>query len=394
MRDIAYLAWRYLAYHKFKSVVLVASITLILYLPFGLDVLVDQSAQQLTQRAQATPLLIGAKGSALELVLNSLYLESDTPPTMPYSEVARVVDSGLGQAIPLYTRFRTPHGPILGTTLDYFAFRDLHIAEGRQMVFLGECVLGATAARKANLGPGDAVVSSPENVFDLAGIYPLRMKVVGVLEPSGTPDDLAVFVDIKTAWVIEGHGHGHQDLSRPEAATGVLRQEGRRITANASVLQYNEITPENLDSFHFHGDQSRFPVTSILAVPAHAKAAALLQGRYTGKEQRVQIVKPEKVMQDLLGTVLTVRRYVVIAILIVGLSTLATMTLVFMLSLQLRRREMLTMRNIGASKWRTVAVVAAEILGVLASGALFAAVLSAVTLRFAGSATRLIIQLS
>ncbi len=354
----------------------------------------DQSAQQLVQRAQATPLLIGAKGSPLELVLNSLYFESDTPPTIPYTEVTRVEKSGLSRAIPLHTRFRSSHGPILGTTLDYFAFRDLQIAKGRQMVFLGECVLGATVAQHATLEPGDDVVSSPESAFDLAGIYPLRMKVVGVLQPSGTPDDLAVFVDIKTAWVIEGHGHGHQDLSRPEAAIGVLRQEGKRIIANASVLQYNEITPQNLDSFHFHGDQSLLPVTSILVVQASDKARTRLQGRYTGKDERMQIVKPEKVMQDLLKTILTVQRYVVIAILIIGLSTLATMALVFLLSLQLRRREMLTMRHIGASKRRTVSVVTAEILGVLASGAFLAAALSTLTLWFANSATRFLIQLS
>ena len=31
------------------------------------------------------------------------------------------------------------------------------------------------------------------------------MTVTGVLAPTGTPDDDAVLVDIKTAWVIEGH---------------------------------------------------------------------------------------------------------------------------------------------------------------------------------------------
>ena len=93
------------------------------------------------------------------------------------------------------------------------------------------------------------------------------MKVAGVLKPTGTPDDLAVFVDIKTAWVIEGLAHGHQDLSRPEASPGVLRTEGTRIVANASVVEYNEITPENVASFHFHGDPATFPITSVIVIP-------------------------------------------------------------------------------------------------------------------------------
>jgi putative ABC transport system permease protein len=90
----------------------------------------------------------------------------------------------------------------VGTTLDYFEFRGLRLAEGRMMAMLGECVLGATAARTANVSPGGHVLSSPETVLDIAGVYPLRMRVVGVLQPSGTPDDRAVFVDVKTTWTI------------------------------------------------------------------------------------------------------------------------------------------------------------------------------------------------
>ena len=48
------------------------------------------SKVELTARAQATPLLVGAKGSPLELVLNSLYFESDVPAAMPYAEADRV----------------------------------------------------------------------------------------------------------------------------------------------------------------------------------------------------------------------------------------------------------------------------------------------------------------
>ena len=55
MKQSLYLAWRYLAYHRFKTAILITSITLIVYLPVGLQVLVSQSAEQLTSRAEATP---------------------------------------------------------------------------------------------------------------------------------------------------------------------------------------------------------------------------------------------------------------------------------------------------------------------------------------------------
>ena len=90
MRQTFYLAWRYLAYHRFKTAILVTAITLIFYLPTGLRVLVEQSSKQLTARAVATPLVVGAKGSPLELVLNTLYFRADYPTPMRHEQVTRV----------------------------------------------------------------------------------------------------------------------------------------------------------------------------------------------------------------------------------------------------------------------------------------------------------------
>jgi putative ABC transport system permease protein len=394
MFDVLYLAWKYLAYHRFKTGVLVASITLIVYLPIGLNVLVNQSAKQLTARAEATPLLVGAKGSPLELVLRSLYFEADIPADMRFAEVTRIEQSGLARAIPLHLRFRTGSNTIVGTSLEYFEFRQLQVDRGRLFGFLGECVLGAQAARRAGVGLGESVMSAPQSVFDIAGVYPLKMKVVGVLQPNGTPDDRAVFVDTRTAWVIAGLAHGHQDLSKPEAQSGVLRRQDEKIIANASVMQYNEITPENAASFHFHGDPETFPVTAVIAVPHDEKSGTVLQGRYLGDEELVQIVQPPVVMHDLLQTILTVRRYILLGIGVVATATLASMALVFMLSWQLRRREVETIVKIGGSRGRILSLLAAEVLSVIAAGALLATFLTLATVWLAGSATHLLVQLT
>jgi putative ABC transport system permease protein len=394
MRDVLYLAWRYLAYHRFKTATLVASIALIVYLPIGLNVLVSQSSRQLTARAEATPLLVGSKGSPLELTLRSLYFESDVPAAMRYAEVSRIQQSDLASAIPLHSRFRTRHSPIVGTSPEYFEFRQLKLQRGRHFGMLGECVLGAQAADVAEVDLGDSVMSAPESVFDIAGVYPLKMKVVGVLKRSGTPDDRGVFIDVKTAWVIAGLAHGHEDLTQPEAQGGVLRKQGNEIIANASVMQYNEITPQNVGSFHFHGDPADFPITAAIAMAKDEKSATLLQGRYLGDDELVQIVAPSTVMDELLRTVLTVRRYILIAVGVVAIATFASMTLVFMLSIQLRRREMETIIKIGGSRTRIVSLVAAEVLSVIIAGAVFAGLMSLATIWLATSATRLLVQLT
>jgi hypothetical protein len=100
MSGIAYLAWRYLAYHRIKTGVLIAAVTVIVYLPIGLNLLLHRTADQLMSRAEATPLLIGARGSRLELVLNSLYFESDAPATIRFDEAERVEASGWARQHP------------------------------------------------------------------------------------------------------------------------------------------------------------------------------------------------------------------------------------------------------------------------------------------------------
>lgn len=376
VRDQLYMAWCYLAFHRIKTTLLVLSTALILFLPFGLNVLVRQSAQSLMQRAEATPLIVGAKGSPLELVLNSLYFESETPPSIPFAQVERIAATGLADTIPLYTPFRARGFPIVGTTIDYFAFRNLRCATGRKMGMLGECVMGSEVAEQLNLEVGDTLISSPENVFDLAGVYPLKMKVVGRLEPTGTPDDRIILVDIKTAWIIEGLAHGHQDMTAPEAASGILKRENNTIIANASVMQYNEITAENMQSFHFHGDSSRFPLTAIAVQPNSRRSSALLQGRYLGEGEPMQIVQPAAVIQELLETILTVQKYVTAGVMLMGLSTCMTATLVFALSFRLRKRELETMHRIGGAKHIVAGLLVFEVGVVLLLGAVLAAVLT------------------
>ena len=391
MRDLLYMAWRYLAYHRIKTIILILSITLIVFLPAGLKILVGQSAQALTRRAESTPLLVGAKGSPLELVLNSLYFESDTPPPITFAQSQRVSNSKLATAIPLYTRFSASKFPIVGTSLDYFDFRGLAIADGRQMAVIGECILGSDAATSLGLGVGDSVVSSPESVFDLAGVYPLKMKIVGILAPGNTADDRAIFVDLKTTWIIEGLAHGHQDLATPEAASGVLKRDGNTVVANASVMQFNEITEDNMDSFHFHGDPAGFPITAVIAAPHDDKSATLLQGQYLAPDELVQIVRPGSVMDELLATILTVQNYVIAGAMVIGLSALMTAALVFMLSLRLRKREIETMHRIGSSRSRVTTLLSLEIIIVLLTGIFLAAVLTVLASQLGDNIIRLFI---
>ena len=377
MSSLIYLAGRYLLFNRWKTGVLVAAITTIIFLPLALELLLDRSATRLTARAQATPLFLGSPGSPLELVLNSLYFSGDAPADLDYSAVRAVTDSDLANPIPLYVRYRVGSQPLVGTSPDYFRFRGLEVEYGRGLAISGEAVLGSAAAAALAVGPGDGVVTAPETVFDVAGTYPLKLNVVGVLRPTATPDDEAVFVDVRTAWIVGGIGHGHDELDEPDSADSVLRRDGDNIVANAALVQYREVTPENLNAFHFHGDTGSFPISAVIVAPRDEKSGVLLEGRYQDPTASVRVVKPESVMADLLGTVLTVRQYVLVAVGLVGLATIATAALVFLLSIRLRHGEIQTMTRIGAAPAFIWQMLGLETLLVLLTSLFLAGLLTA-----------------
>lgn len=371
MISILYLAWRYLAFHRWKTMLMVGAIAIVLYIPAALWVLAKQGEQHLAERASQTPLLVGSRGSPLELTLNSLYFRTANIPAMKYGEVLHLSESGLGTPIPLYVRFKSKQAPIIGTSLDYFSFRKLKVVQGTPMTRLGDCVIGSKVAQRRGLKPGDAVISSPEQAFDVAGVSPLKMRVTGVLAYSDSPDDDAIFIDVKTAWVIEGIGHGHQDVTK--------NRPGGPVTTTSDITEYNEVTDDNLDSFHFHGEPEQFPISGIVVLPNSDKSATRLLGRYQAADHRYQIVEPQRVMGDLLATVVTIRTFALTALALTGLATVLLLALVQALSLRLRQREIEILNHLGGSRFRVLALLGSEGLGTLFFGIVIATVLTIFT---------------
>ena len=99
MYNSFYIAWKYVSFNKVKTATLVACITLIGFLPLALELLLNESERQLLSRAVSTPLLIGAKGSALDLVMSTLYFGDGVPELINMKTAARVRDGGHCQGL-------------------------------------------------------------------------------------------------------------------------------------------------------------------------------------------------------------------------------------------------------------------------------------------------------
>lgn len=366
-----FLALAYLKFHRLRSLILVLVAAMILSVPLVSQVLLDGARTSLTDRAEATPLVLGNRGSQLDLVMNALYFSDDRAEPVTMAATEEIWDAALAIPIPLNTAFETNGARIVGTSLDYFDFRDLTVAAGRQLAVLGEAVLGAGVAERLGLSPGDTVVSAPQNLFDLDGVYPLELNIVGVLAPSGTPDDEAVFVDIATTWVISGIGHGHEGVVAADADTDT-------VVANAAIVEFNRITPENMDSFHFHGDPETYPVSAVLVIPDNDRAGTILRGRYLDAENPLQFIVPEEVVGELVDRIFRIKSLLDAVTLIVGAAALAAVGLAVFLSYRLRAREMQTAFKLGARPGMILRLLASEtvILLTLASLIAFAIVMA------------------
>lgn len=376
LKDSLYLAWQYLRHHRITTAVLIASITLITYLPAALEVIVDNAEQHFRSRANSTPLVVGKRGSPLELVFASLYFDKPHNQVMRMSQLQRIEKQNLCQAIPIHIRFESRGTSIVGTTIDYAELRDLQVKQGRLWRMLGECVVGATVAERLGLHVGSKLPVSTTNAFTLDNA-PLRLNVVGIFAATETPDDEAVFVDLNTTWVMEGLGHGHVKGAKhgsPEATA------------------YTEITKENVDSFHFHGDENQFPITAILVVPENQKANTLLRGQYLSPEDTTQIVCPREVMDAMLDKVFMVRSYMISIIAVVSLVTLLTISLVLVLSIRLRRGEIATMKKMGCSRFTIAALLGSQMLIIIVSSILLACLLTLMTNAYGAELVRILIM--
>lgn len=361
MRHAGYLALRYMRHHKGKSLVMVTAVALTLLLPIAVTVFVRAYERDLGARADATPMVVGASGNRFDLALMAMYFRAGRVEAVPASLADDAERNGDAVGIPLNVQYTAGGVPVVGTDLaEYAQLRGLTLTAGDWPEILGQAVLGREAADRLGLKPGDTVTTDQQNPYDIARNMPIRLRVVGVLAPTGTPDDDAAFTTLKTAWLIGGHGHGHAPRAHDD--------EALHRAANMAV----EVTPDNADTFHFHGDLGELPLSAVIVVPDDDKARTILAARYNQATPGVQALDPPAVMDDLVGMVLRIKRFFDANLALVALSTAMLLGLVVVLSLKLRTAERRTLHLIGGGRWLVVQTQAIELIVVLVFGALLA----------------------
>ncbi|MFK0206089.1 FtsX-like permease family protein [Agrobacterium sp. NPDC090283] len=158
-------------------------------------------------------LVIGAAGSETQLVLSSIFLQAAPLPLVDGAVLTRLsADPRVAWAAPVGFGDSFAGYPIVGTTTSLVSNTTPGFAEGRMFALEGEAVLGAAV----DLSVG-AEIKPMHGTAETGGHThtEIAYRVVGKLQPTGTPWDRAILVPIQAVWHVHGlgedHGHDHEE---------------------------------------------------------------------------------------------------------------------------------------------------------------------------------------
>lgn len=220
-----FIAWRYLWSRKLTTALTILSVALAVGLISAVLTLRSETERRFEEEGQAFDFVIGANGSPLQLVLSSVYFMDSPIGNIPYEAyekikadteyVAAAFPIGMGDS---YRSFR-----IVGTSPELFQHKWVHpytkverapfqLAQGKIFDAPMEAVLGARVAMDTGLKLGDTFISAhglidlPESMQTVSHAeHPYT--VVGILAPSNSPFDRAVYCSLESVW----HAHADHD---------------------------------------------------------------------------------------------------------------------------------------------------------------------------------------
>lgn len=339
--SITRLSWRNLISNPLNTVLSLLLMTLGVGIISLLLLLNNEVKQQLDRNLKGIDMVVGAKGSPLQLILSSVYHIDNPTGNISFAEVEKLQKNRMiKSAIPLsfgdsYKGYR-----IVGTTHDYLSLYEAELKEGRVWEQSLEAVVGSTVAALHELQIGDSFHGS-HGLVEGGEVHDHHSyKVVGVLESSASVLDKLILTNSESVWDVHNHGtcsHKHEDGSS-------CQQKDVQITA--ALFQFKS------------------PV-GLIQLPRKVNETTNLQAA-------VPVFEVNRLM-SLMGVGMQSIQLIAIIIMIVsGLSIFISLYN----SLKRRRYELALMRVHGASRWQLVQLVLQESLLLSLFGTLFGVLVS------------------
>lgn len=184
--------------------------------------------------ARGIDLVVGAKGSPLQLILSSIYHIDVPTGNIPLAAQAQLAQNRMvKKVIPLalgdsYNGFR-----IVGTNADYIDHYGGTIAQGKSFNAPMQAVFGARAAARTGAVVGAHFAGSHGLVHGSEQHGDAPFTVTGILKPTGTVLDRLILTPVESVWHVHEAVHG-ADVDGKEEETAMDAE--RELTA--LLVQY------------------------------------------------------------------------------------------------------------------------------------------------------------
>ncbi|MDR2351672.1 MAG: ABC transporter permease [Deltaproteobacteria bacterium] len=205
MATLFYIAGKSAWNRRFTLFLVILSISLSTILLTGIERIRTQARLGFSQAISGTDLVVGARGSQIQLILYAVFHLGGATNNMGWDSAQRIAARPqVAWTIPLSMGDSHRGYPVVGTNSDFFThFRyrrdtSVELAQGRLFGDIFEVVLGAEVARRLNYQPDQKIVLAHGGgeVTLLHADKPFT--VVGILKPTGSPVDRSLYISLES----------------------------------------------------------------------------------------------------------------------------------------------------------------------------------------------------
>jgi putative ABC transport system permease protein len=328
MSAVVKLAWKSLMNRKATAILTIMTVAISVVLLLGVERIRTQAKDSFANTISGTDLIVGGRSGQVNLLLYSVFRIGNATNNIDwksYQEFAnhRAVD----WTIPISLGDSHKGFRVMGTNHSYFEHykygskQPLTFSDGKEFNNLFETVLGSDVAKQLGYNIGSEIIIA-HGISDVGFSRHdnLPFKVVGILEPTGTPVDKTVHVSLEAIEAIH-----------------VGWESGARLgpTPKAEDLKTKDFQPKQITAM-------------LVGLKSRIQTFALQRQINTYPKEPLSAIMPGVALHELWGmmsvaeqALMAVSGFVVVAGLLGMLSSLLT-------SLQERRREMAILRAMGA----------------------------------------------
>jgi putative ABC transport system permease protein len=336
------LAWKSLWNRRVTALLTVSAIAVSVALLLGVQKLRTAARASFANTVSGVDLIVGARSGPLNLLLYSIFRIGDATANVSWKTYQKIATHpDVAWTIPI-SLGDSHHGfRVMGTDHNYFDHyrfgggHELRFSSGGPFHDLYDAVLGSDVARTLGYKLGDSIiVAHGVGNVSFAEHKDKPFRVVGILEPTGTPVDRTVHVSLEAITAI------HIDWQ-----SGMQAPPGYRVSAADARLR--DLTPDTITAF-LVGMRSRvmtFTMQRAINDYRQEPLLAILPGVALSQLWELVGVADTALM--------IVAAFVVLAGLLGMLTAIAT-------SLNERRREMAVLRSVGARPRHVFSLLVAE----------------------------------